>query len=500
MASGSSGGRGATVAMLAADRGPLSGDRQGVHRVQKRRPLVVAIALIVALTGCIESTLQTAAPTRDVTRDVTHTVRETRGATRESTRVATRAATDTPVSATPMPELSDQGEPDATDVPTISPTLGAVEAERPAHQTGFDEWLAAQGHFSGWQKGGTRLSANGELVLDLTRAVSEMDPNAAGTYYGGNFYTGGTYWVGEATGPAIPVDFDFDELIPSWNAVTPAGTWVEVLVRVERNGRWTTWYNLGIWASGSETIRRQSVPSQGDEDGHVAIDTLVISAENGAVHAYQLRMRLFSVGRETTPSVRYLSAAYSTTPRKTSDPSAGNPAHWGTLLAVPECSQMVYPDGGDVWCSPTSISMVASYWEGGAGPCEPGVRAAAAGTYDWVYGGTGNWPFNTAYAATLGFHGSVRRFSSLEEIEAWVARGVPVVISFAWGNGQLTGAALPSSSGHLAVVVGFDDQGNPIVNDPAAESDEFVQRTYLRSELEPLWLGSTGGTVYVIKP
>jgi hypothetical protein len=94
----------------------------------------------------------------------------------------------------------------------------------------------------------------------------------------------------------------------------------------------------------------------------------------------------------------------------------------------------------------------------------------------------------------------VRRFSSMDEIEVWVAQGVPVAISFAWGKGQLTGAAVKSSSGHLSVVVGFDGQGNPIVNDPAAGSDEDVQRTYLRSELEPLWLGSSGGTVYLIKP
>ena len=49
-------------------------------------------------------------------------------------------------------------------------------------------------------------------------------------------------------------------------------------------------------------------------------------------------------------------------------------------------------------------------------------------------------------------------------------------------------------------MVGFDTQGNPIVNDPAAATDDEVQRTYLRTELEPLWLEATGGTVYLIKP
>ncbi|MGC9335044.1 MAG: peptidase C39 family protein [Anaerolineae bacterium] len=377
--------------------------------------------------------------------------------------------------------------------------VGPAQAKKAVYQAGFDEWLAAENDFAGWQKSGARLSPHGELVLHQKKAVPQTDPYPAGTYYDGNFYNGGTYWVGEATGPAVPADFDFDELIASWNAVTPTGTWVEVLVRAELDGRWTKWYNLGIWASGLETIQRHSVRLQGDDDGYVAVDTLVISAKKAIVTAYQLKVRLFSEDGVATPSVRYLSAAYSTEPTKNSEPSAGNPDNWNTLLAVPECSQMVYPDGGNVWCSPTSTAMIVSYWQGYTGPCEPAVRAAVAGIYDWIYGGTGNWPFNTAYAATHGLQGSVRRFTSMEEIEAWVAQGVPVAISFSWGKGQLTGAAVNSSAGHLSVVVGFDDQGNPIVNDPAAASDDEVQRTYLRSELEPLWLENSGGTVYLIK-
>ena len=85
--------------------------------------------------------------------------------------------------------------------------LGSAQAKKAVYRTGFDEWLAAEQDFAGWQKSGARLSAKGELVLNPKTALSETDPYAAGTYYGGNFYTGGTYWVGEATGPAIPADF-----------------------------------------------------------------------------------------------------------------------------------------------------------------------------------------------------------------------------------------------------------------------------------------------------
>jgi Peptidase_C39 like family len=382
---------------------------------------------------------------------------------------------------------------------TFTLMAGLAQAKNTVFQAGFDEWLAADGDFAGWQMSGAMVNAGGELVLDPATAVPETDPYPAGGYYGGNFYTGGSYWVGEATGPAVSGVFDLDELIASWNADTPAGTWVEVLVSAQLGERWTKWYNLGIWAADTGTVARHSVRLQGDADGYVAVDTLVISAKKAVVSGYQLKVRLFSEDGVTTPSVRYLSAAYSTSAPKDAEPSAGNPANWGTLLAVPECSQMVYPDGGNVWCSPTSTAMIVSYYDNTT-DCYAAVHAAVTGIYDWIYDGTGNWPFNTAYAATVGLQGSVRRFTSMEEIETWVAQGVPVAISYAWGKGDLTGAAVKSSSGHLSVVVGFDGQGNPIVNDPAAATDGDVQRTYLRSELEPLWLEASGGTVYLIKP
>jgi hypothetical protein len=122
------------------------------------------------------------------------------------------------------------------------------------------------------------------------------------------------------------------------------------------------------------------------------------------------------------------------------------------------------------------------------------------GVYDWIYNGHGNWPFNTAYAATFGYEGYVARLTSLGTAEKFIAAGVPVVMSIAWKNGELSGADINSTNGHLLVLVGFDTQGNPIINDPASPSDLAVQHTYLRSEFEPLWLQASGGTVYLIYP
>ncbi len=122
------------------------------------------------------------------------------------------------------------------------------------------------------------------------------------------------------------------------------------------------------------------------------------------------------------------------------------------------------------------------------------------GVYDFVYDGHGNWPFNTAYAATKGMEAYVVRYTGLDQVEPWLAAGVPVVVSYAWKKGELTNAPIAASSGHLGVIVGFTAEGDVIMNDPAADSNEGVRRTYLRSEFEQLWLGNSGGTVYVIFP
>ena len=382
--------------------------------------------------------------------------------------------------------------------------LGCCVSTTPAaarstpYQTGFTSWHAAQGQFAGWQRTAVNLASDGALTLDAAQAQAGSD--TAGGYYGRNFYNGDSYLVGQAVSPVMQTSFGFTQAIASWNAETPSGTWIETQISVNLDGRWTKFYNLGVWAADSSTVERHSVNQQGDADGYVAVDTLVLTAKKVSASAFQLKVRLFSADGTTVPSLRNLSLAFSSTPGKPDTLPSGDPALWNRVLAVPECSQMVYPDGGEVWCSPTSTSMVLGYWEQDSGPCEPRVRAAVAGVYDWLYDGHGNWPFNTAYAATHGMEAYVARFTSLAQAEPWIAAGVPVVISYPWKKSDLTGAPIPSSNGHLAVIVGFDAAGNPVVNDPAAANDADVQRTYLRSELEPLWLENSGGTVYLIYP
>ncbi len=372
------------------------------------------------------------------------------------------------------------------------------------YRTDLLKWRAAEGQFESWLLEGTALASDGSLVLDRSGMRRGTDPYPPGGYHGHNFYNGGRYLFGEATSPAMPTPFPFTEAIASWNALTPEGTWIEVLLRVEAGDLWTEWYSMGVWASDISTVERHSVDGQLDPDVHVDTDTLVVGSRDRPLtaSAFQLCLRLFTTGRGRTPVVRNTAVVISNTPSAPDVPIPGDPALWDRVLDVPACSQMVYPDGGNVWCSPTALCMVLRYRGVVDGPCEPCIRSAVSGVYDWLYGGHGNWPFNTAYAHALSggqLEAYVTRLASMAEAEQWIARGVPLIISYGWREGQLTGAPIPRSSGHLAVLVGFDASGNPVVNDPAAPDDASVRRTYLRYELEPLWLRHSGGTVYLIR-
>jgi hypothetical protein len=128
------------------------------------------------------------------------------------------------------------------------------------------------------------------------------------------------------------------------------------------------------------------------------------------------------------------------------------------------------------------------------------VPDAARDTYDFTYDGTGNWPFNTAYAGTYGLKAFVTRLYSLSQAEQWIKAGVPLVIALAYKKGELPGAPVESTNGHLLVIRGFTKDGDVIANDPAAMTNEAVQIIYKRAIFEAVWLQHSRGTTYVIYP
>ena len=278
----------------------------------------------------------------------------------------------------------------------------------------------------------------------------------------------------------------FNELIPSWNVARPTGGAVTVEVRVRRtDGAWTPYFDFGTWrAAGS----RSSAVVRRTSDGVVNTDTLTLSFLSTA---FQYRATL-----DPATEINLLSFNTSDSTLRLRDQGRASPgAAWGTVLNVPRLSQMIYPNGGEIWCSPTSVSMLLGFWKR---PVQ--VPDAARSTYDPVYDGFGNWPFNTAYAATQGLQAFVTRMGRLRKAETYLQQGLPLAVSVRFRTGELPGSPIPSSSGHVMVLIGFDARGNPVLNDPAAKSDAEVRRTYPRAVFERLWLTHSGGMAYVMAP
>ncbi len=291
----------------------------------------------------------------------------------------------------------------------------------------------------------------------------------------------------------------FDTAIVSWNVITPTGTFVKLEVRARIGARWTSYYPLALWSSdlrmGAHSYAREE---SANANGGVSTDTLKLKR---TATALQVRVRLETKTPGSRPSLTALATVTSDSKRHfTPDPTPSDRTAWGRELNVPVRSQMIYPDGGEVWCSPTSVTMILEYWGLQLGsPLADTVPIAAQRVWDTVYSGSGNWPFNTAYAASKGLKAYVSRLGSLAQAEVFIQRGVPLALSIAWGAGELDGAHIAKSGGHLVVLRGFTKTGDPIINDPAASADAGVRTIYKRAQFERAWVRHSGGVVYVIE-
>ncbi|MFD9355388.1 peptidase C39 family protein [Streptomyces sp. NPDC060031] len=337
-------------------------------------------------------------------------------------------------------------------------------------------------------------------------------------------------WTSPVHASTVPAS----EAIASWNARTPAGTWIQTELRgTYTDGTATPWYVMGRWASGDGDIRRTSVDGQTDGKSTVWTDTLAVDAPTAAgglrIKDWRLRLTLYrKPGALRGPTVWLAGAMVSHVPDRFTVP-ASTPSGGAHELKVPRYSQEThvgqypeYDNGGEAWCSPTSSQMIIEFW--GRRPAakslawvnkayaDPQVCHAARSTYDAAYKGCGNWPFNAAYAATYRqLAGLVTRLGSLTDLETLVRAGIPAITSQSFRSEELTGAGY-GTAGHLMTVIGFTAAGDVIANDPNSAANPAVRRVYRRREFENNWLrtkrynaagkvvSGTGGVCYLYGP
>jgi len=128
------------------------------------------------------------------------------------------------------------------------------------------------------------------------------------------------------------------------------------------------------------------------------------------------------------------------------------------------------------------------------------VPMGARGVNDPNWPGTGNWPFNTAFAGRFqGLRAYVVRLQGITDLEKCILAGIPPAVSLS--SDLLHGKSKDFGNGHLVVCVGFTETGDPIVHDPWARlgRGESVRRVYPRENLIRAWTRSRGA-VYLIHP
>ena len=294
--------------------------------------------------------------------------------------------------------------------------------------------------------------------------------------------------------PQIKSHISWNELIISWNADAPTGTFVKLEAAAVSRGHQTKFYTIANWSPDGKTFPRTSVRGQKDDAGKVDTDTLIV---NQPADAAQIRVTLGGTNGALL-SLKFLGLSFANTTIPVAA-HAPNRAAWGKIIPTPEHSQHGYPNAKG-WCSPTSLSMTLSRWADVLQRPEMNltVPEVAAKVYDADFAGTGNWPFNTAFAGSFpGMRSYVTRLDDLSEVEDWIAAGIPVILSARW-DWLLPGRPL-DKDGHLIVCIGFTENGDVVINDPATrlEKGEVVRRIYKRADVIHSWTKSHNA-VYLV--
>jgi hypothetical protein len=144
-------------------------------------------------------------------------------------------------------------------------------------------------------------------------------------------------------------------------------------------------------------------------------------------------------------------------------------------------------------CSPVATAMVMSAHRKGVV-----TERVIADCHDPVTGMYGLWPLAVRSAAGAGLIGAVELFADWPPVLDCLAAGLPLVASIRFGSGELPGAPMASTGGHLVVITGVDGD-EVLVNDPAAPTHGTVSRRYPLDAFSRAWFRHRGAA-YILCP
>ena len=283
--------------------------------------------------------------------------------------------------------------------------------------------------------------------------------------------------------PVFETSVEFSSLILSANYHTLTNGWLLSEVQILQNGVWSKFFKLALY---SPKINH-SFDEQEDEAAVLAVD--VLRAKKPA-QAYRFRLSLH--GDMDVPrvfvSLTDASAVY--------DECAAILPSGKRKIAVKPISQMrleVSLADRVRLCSPVSLTMALN----ALGQKNDPLQTASA-VYDDRARIYGNWTFNTAYASRCGYEAFVTRFRRLSQLEEFLTPNSLILASVSYKHGELTGAAVAQTPGHLMLLCGWEN-GKIRVADPAAENIREVIRFYPAEEFARAWLQHKRGAAYLVR-
>lgn len=273
-------------------------------------------------------------------------------------------------------------------------------------------------------------------------------------------------------------------LLPGFSALDPAAPPFRLEMSALVEGAWTAWV-------GTATIGAAAFVPIPDRAGPLACDVDVFLAEK-PVEAVRLRVRIRPPGAWQDP--RWMLALSVWTAEEGG--SQGHAALAGrAAIEVCALSQMVEDAAiAARICSPTSVAMVLDHLGVGDTPAR-----IAADVYHAALDLYGVWPAAIAAAGRRGVLGYLLRFPDWASAAWCLERGIPIIASIRYGRGQLAGAAIEETKGHLVVLTGYDGD-HVLVNDPAAPTTASVRRRYRLDQFVRAWLGGSGVGYVLFKP
>jgi hypothetical protein len=272
--------------------------------------------------------------------------------------------------------------------------------------------------------------------------------------------------------PALPAE-GATHFVPAFSGLTEMVYGVRLELSVRTGGAWSP------WAAGVTLGPASFAPLPTPEGLEVDVD---VFRARTPVEAVRLRARIPAPAAAVVLGSPWLLSLSAAAPSPPAGPAVRSRV---ARLDVPALSQMDAAGAiASRICSPTCVAMVLGYW----GRPVP-LAALAAEIFHPGSDLYGVWPAAIRAAGLRGVAGYLLRFPDWASAAWCLGRGLPVIASIRYRAGELGGAAIAETTGHLVVLTGCDD-GDVLVNDPAAPASA-VSRRYPLDDLARVWLDRT---------